>query len=204
MSTNEDYRVRQIPDNFGNGINIGGMHFPVIFLVEGVILAIIFLLLTFGILKLLGMTDIGQIFGICLVFSGIALVVGIKGINDEPITVFLKNLSDFRKGRRTAFYNPRIKLEAKSVLNAGENDAEIIPKEKIMAALSKYKEKAERKEQEKAKAYENSLNSKQGDMFFEDDIGIVKKPQRYFSEKEDASFSRKKGRIKRFKEKNLN
>jgi len=205
MQESESYKVRQIPDNFGNGINIAGMHFSGIFLVEGIVLAALFFVLTFLCLKSLGMCDIGEILGICLVFSGIALVVGVKGINDEPVTTFVKNLHAFNKGRRTAYYNPRIKLEAKSIKWEGlYENKDAIPKEKIMAAFNKYKEAAEKRQQAKAKEFEEANAFDQSNMFFEDDIGIIKKPSKYMTKEEAATYDKKKRKIMNFKITNLN
>ena len=201
MDNNEDYKIRQIPDNFGSGINIAGMHFGVVFLAEGIILAVLALAGVFIILKLSGMTDIGQMLGISLVFAGIFLVIGIKGINDEPITTFVRNLAAFNKGRRTAYYNPRIKLEAKPVKaeNIKENK-DAIPREKIMAAFNKYKEALDKKQAEKAKAFEEANAFDESNMFFEDDIGIIKKPSQYMSREEADSYEKKKKKIKKFRD----
>ena len=199
----EDYKVRQIPDNFGSGINVAGMHFGVIFLIEGIVFAVLLFFISFAVLSLMGMNDIGQMLGICLVFAAIALFIGVKGINDEPITTFAKNLSYFNKNRRTAYYNPRIKLEAKSVRMQEKSDAEI-PREKIMAALNKYKEAIDKKQQEKAKAFEEANAFDKSNMFFEDDIGIIKRPNQYMSKEEIDSYDKKKQKISSFRKNKLN
>ena len=200
---NEEYKIRVIPDNFGNGVNILGMHFKALFLIEGVVLAVIMLVLSLIVLKALGMDDLGEMLGLCLVFSGIALFVGIRGINDEPITTFIKNFSDFNKKKRTAYYNPRVKLEAKSIKmeNQDKQNKDAIPREKILAFFNKYKETLDKKQQEKAKAFEEKNSFDKDNMYFEDDIGIIKRPNSYMSEKDAAMYDKKKAKIKRFKEK---
>lgn len=200
---NEEYKIRIIPDNFGNGVNILGMHFKALFLIEGIVLAVIMLIVSLIVLRALGMNDIGEMLGICLVFSGIALFVGIKGINDEPITTFLKNFSDFNKKKRTAYYNPRVKLEAKSVKmeKQDKENKDAIPREKILAFFNKYKETLDKKQQEKVKAFEEKNSFDANNMFFEDDIGIIKRPNSYMSEKEADEYDKKKAKMKKFKEK---
>ena len=195
----EDYKVRKIPENFENGIHIAGFSFKPIFLIEGIILAVIAMGIAILVMKSIGMNDIGQMIGFALVFGGVALFLGLKGINDEPLTTYIKHLSEFNKGRRVAYYNPRIKVEAKSIfMEKNKEDKDAIPREKIIAFFNKYKAAIDKKQQEKAKILKEDMDS--GSMFFEDDIGIIKKPKKYMSEKETKELDKKKRKIKEFKE----
>lgn len=141
----EEYNVKHIPPNFENGINILGLSFKAIFLIEGIIIGIlsfagIFVLIT----KFFGVTDIGQAAGISLAFAAVLAFFGIRGLNDEPISTFLYNLLLFAKKRRTAYYNPRVKKEAVSFQEERENmdpASEAIPRERILALVNDLKEK---------------------------------------------------------------
>ena len=203
--SNEDYKVRRIPENFGNGINIAGFHFRVIFLVEGIILALIMLIISFIVMKSIGLKDIGSMLGVALVFVGVALFIGIKGINDEPITTFIGNIMFFNKHRRTAYYNPRIKLEAKSVMaeKIENENKDAIPREKILAFFSKYKTAMDKKQQEKAKAFEEANAFDKSQMYFEDDIGIIKRPSQYMTREESDEYDRKKRKSTKYRKENL-
>ncbi len=193
----EQYHIRRIPENFGNGVDIAGLHFQTRFLIEGVVLAVITLAASFATLKFIGLTDIKQLIGICLVFVFIALILGIKGINDEPITKFISNAIAFRKKRRTAYYNPRIKFEARSVINEDKTaeDKDAIPREKILALFNKYKAAYDKKQQEKAKAFEERNAFDEHNMFFEDDVGVIKKPSSYMSREEAEKYKKKKSKM---------
>ena len=204
MNDNEEYQVKRIPDNFGNGINIAGFHFEVIFLIEGVVLAITTTLLSLVIMTSIGMTDIGQMLGFALVFACVSLVIGIRGVNDEPLTTFLSNVSKFNKNRRTAYYNPRIKKEAKPVTQKQlEENKDAIPREKIIAFFNKYKSVLDKKQQEKAKLLEDANSFDAQNMYFEDDIGIIKRPNQYMSKEEAEKYDKKKEKASKFRKNNL-
>lgn len=145
----EQYKERFIPPNFENGVNIFGLNFKAVFLIEGGVLGVIsFFLFFFAIKDLFGITDFGQTAGISIAFASVIAFFGIKGINDEPLTTFLFNLMLFAKGRRTAFYNPRVKEEAVSYTKEREEldpSAEAIPRERILALIDEMKEKRQGK-----------------------------------------------------------
>lgn len=140
----EEYKVKHIPPNFENGVNILGLNFRAIYLIEGLILGILAGIGSFFFLKnLIGMSDIGQTAGLSLAAGGILAFVGIRGLNDEPISTFLLNLVRFVKNKRTTYYNPRVKKEAVSFTEERENNpaAEAIPRERILALIEEMKEK---------------------------------------------------------------
>lgn len=141
----EEYNVKHIPPNFENGINFLGLSFKPIYLIEGAVCGILaFLGFFFLFRKFFGMSDIGQTAGISLVFAGILTFLGIRGVNDEPISTCLYNLITFVKNKRTAFYNPRVKKEAVSFEEERVNTdpaAEAIPRERILALINNLKEK---------------------------------------------------------------
>ena len=87
MTTNsEEYRIRRIPDNFENGINFAGFNFKPIFLIEGIVLGIIFFVLAIVIMFACGIRHINSsTIGICLVPCVLAIILGIKGINDDGV-----------------------------------------------------------------------------------------------------------------------
>ena len=62
MTTNsEEYRIRRIPDNFENGINFAGFNFKPIFLIEGIVLGIIFFALAIVIMFACGIRHINSL-----------------------------------------------------------------------------------------------------------------------------------------------
>ena len=137
----EEYRIRKIPDNFENGINFAGFNFKPIFLIEGIILGVICFVLMIVLLFAFGIRHISSsTIGICLVPCVLAVILGIKGINDEPLTTFFRNLRFFNSKKRITYYNPRIKTEIKSIKNNLSNEgAFVLPRDRIIALFTKYK-----------------------------------------------------------------
>ena len=191
----EEYKARPIPTNYENGVNIGGLNFQGIYLIEGIVLFVIFAAIPFFILWNLGITDVGSILGICMVFGGIASFAGFKGINDEPITTFLFHMFKFFKNRRIAYYNPRIKLEAIPYLDEKNDVSKMIPRERILAAFEKIKENYNKRQQERIKKENDNINDRTI-LFFEDDEGVIKQPKAYLSDDEYAEYERKINKIR--------
>jgi len=198
INNTEEYCERYIPDNYENGINFAGFNFRPIFLIEGIILGIIFFALSIFLLYVCGNRRINSsTIGICLVPSVLAVVIGIKGINDEPLTTFIKNLRRFNCNKRFAYYNPRIKTEIKSIYATGEDGSHyILPRDRIIALFTKYKKtlteiNIKKIEEEKG---ENKFIKEQ--MYFEDDIGVVDKPVEYMNKQEYKQY---KANLKREK-----
>ena len=193
----EDYKVRHIPENFGNGVDFLGLHFEIRFLAEGIIFGLLLFLLSFSLLSSIFVAKKGTSLGLSLVFSGLSFFFGVRGINDEPITVFLSHVRTFRRNRRTAYYNPRIKLEARSITKEKKTKKqEELPREKILGAFEKYKRIFDRKQQERAKAFEEQNAFDASNMFFEDDIGVIQKPDSYMTEEEVEKLEKKKKKMK--------
>lgn len=204
MTTNsEEYRVRKIPDNFENGINFAGFNFRPIFLIEGIILGILFFGVSIGLMFAFGIRSISSsTIGICLVPSVLAIILGIKGINDEPLTTFIKNLRYFNTSKRTTYYNPRIKTEIKSIGSGGDNSGQyILPRDRIIALFTKYKKALDEKNIKRLEEEKGTNKFVQSQMYFEDDIGVVDKPIEYMSKQEYKDYKIKLKREKELRKK---
>ena len=200
MTTNsEEYRIRRIPDNFENGINFAGFNFKPIFLIEGIVLGIIFFVLAIAIMFACGIRHINSsTIGICLVPCVLAIILGIKGINDEPLTTFFKNLRYFNSNKRTTYYNPRIKTEIKSIgYDLSNSGAYILPRDRIIALFTKYKKALDEKNIRRLEEEKETNAFVKERMYFEDDIGVIDKPVEYMSKQEYKQY---KIKIKREKQ----
>lgn len=202
-SNSVDYRLRKIPDNFENGINLLGFNFKPIFFIEGIVLGIICFALTIAVLFVFGIRHISSsIIGICLVPCILAAFLGIKGINDEPLTMFIRNLRYFNCHKRTTYYNPRIKTEIKSIgddlSNAG---AYILPRDRIIALFTKYKKALDEKNIKKLEEQKGTNLFIKERMYFEDDIGVIDKPIEYMSKQEYKDYKIKLKRQKQLRKK---
>lgn len=195
----EERLYRRIPDNYENGINFAGFSFKPIFLVEGIVLGVICFGLTLFIISLFKKDGIDSTtIGIALVPTLGAVFLGIKGINDEPITTFIGNVSKFSRSRRIAYYNPRIRTDEKSISESElESDTNVLPKDKIIAVFNKMRKAISDRNIEKIEDDNNQNSLSNKPMYFEDDVGIIDKPVEYMSAKEyrkyKAENKRKKG-----------
>jgi len=194
----EEYLIRKIPDNFENGINFAGFSFKPIFLIEGIILGAISFAITMFIISLFGKEAINSTtIGIALVPTLGSVFLGIKGINDEPVTTFLGNLSKFNKNKRIASYNPRIRTEKKSIAENGiESNMYVLPRDKIIAIFNKVKKAISEKNIEKLEDEKNQNVFVKERMYFEDDIGIIEKPIEYMTFKEYRKYKKENRRKK--------
>lgn len=186
----ENYRERFIPPNFENGINILGLSFQAIYLIEGGLLGIAAFLGFFFLFKnAFQMSDFGQIVGFSLVFAAILAFLGIRGINDEPLSTFLVNLIQFAKNKRTAYYNPRVKKEAVSYTEERESSdtaQEAIPRERILALIEDIKEK------HPGKTFVDDSIFNPDSMQFADDKALEEKLRQEEKEREKIEKGKKK------------
>lgn len=200
-TSSEEYRLRKIPDNFENGINFAGFNFRPIFLIEGIILGIICFVSTIALMFAFGVRHISSsTIGICLVPCVLAIILGIKGINDEPLTTFIRNLRYFNSHKRTTYYNPRIKTEIKSIGNDLSNSgAYILPRDRIIALFTKYKKAMDEKNIKKLEEEKGTNAFVKERMYFEDDVGVVDKPIEYMSKQEYKDYKIKLKREKQLR-----
>lgn len=169
-----------IPDNYDSGISLLGFNFKVRFLIEGVILAAVLGLIGYVAMSYMNI-EYGNKLGITIVFLLFGLIFGIRGINDETITQYLSCFFNFRKRRRTAYYNPRVKTEAVPFYK--QNNKEL-PIDKILAFYNKYKTIIDKNSQQKSLNAQSQKKFDENLMYFQDDIGVVDKPREYMTDKE--------------------
>jgi len=164
----EQYETRHIPANFESGITIIGMSFSIRFLIEGAILGMAGGFATYLYLASVKIGDKATLIGVSLAIGALLLVFGLKGINDEPISLFIINLLKFSKGKQTAYYNPRVKTEAKAPIS-DENEPSSL--DRISTAIENIKEKIK---ENSAKRAESRTESETLDeiIIFEDDLPL--------------------------------
>lgn len=185
MKREETYNVEYIPNNIDVGINILGFNLKARFLAEGIILGVILSAITYFMIQETAV-QVGTKIGTAIAVGVIGLFVGIRGLNDEPVTEFIYHAIKFSSKQRTAFYNPRVRHEAKPYIQEIQNSK----REKLMNIYSQYKEKTEKSNQEKSYSYQNDNIFDSSNMYFEDDIGVIDKPVEYMSSKEKKIFKK--------------
>ena len=195
MRNNEGNPIpRYFPENYSTGINVLGMNFKFRNFFEGVVLAFVLAGLSIYGLSFLTFIDSGTKIGLVLSFALVGLVLGVLGINDEPISVFVMNKMRFTSRKRTAFYNPHIKTnpEARKIPYAYvyKQEKEAMPKERLMAFYRKYKSDLEKSEMAKMVEFQKTNTFDETTMFFKDDEGYFDKPVEYMNASEYRKYLR--------------
>ena len=204
MKQDEIRQQHYIPENYSTGINLIGMNFKFRNVIEGGILAVFFGIIGFIIFSKMTFLDVGTRIGLVVSVAAIGLVLGVVGLNDEPLSVYVANWIKWRKNRRSAFYNPHIKGESVPYIYEYQSEMESLPRERIMAFYRKYKSDLEKKEREKMLEFQKTNTFDETSMFFEDDEGYLEKPVEYMNPSEYKAYQkmlRKKEKQRRKEEK---
>lgn len=128
----EKIDVFPVPENIDYDLNIGNFSFQFRRVVEGLLIAVVLLAITYFCAMLMRIKPTYMI--ALLVFSaGFGLAIGVAGINGDSISNYLLSAIKFRNNRRTAFYNPRVKSDLKSFTDDNKEDDYVIPRERLEA-----------------------------------------------------------------------
>lgn len=172
-----------LPKNFQNGISIGTHSYPASFLVQGVVFALLPVAAAYWILPAFGMVlSVSDSIGTVLMFSTLFGYAGIHGVKGGTFLQFLKAVFRFYRSRRTAYYNPRVRIEVAEEKKAAGKEQEL-PREKLKKFLSGFhRTSVHRAASDPADTLSEAAEP--GELFFEEDIGIVKTPVEYMNPKE--------------------
>lgn len=118
-------------------------------------------------------------------------LLGFVGIDGESLTQYLFKYIRFRRRRTTARYNPRVKLEA--VPDYLENKDGNLPRDRILKMINSIRNRSVGEDDEYG-GVSSELFDKETNFFFEDDIGILEKPDELLTRAERKSKTRKKSR----------
>lgn len=159
--------VFSIPKNFTTSTMVMNL-----FELRGVIEGVLFSSPFAALIMLLPIDGFTKIFPLILVCLPIAAVSAI-GVDDDYVSAYLKNRVEFSEKKRIVRYNPRPKLEAvPDYLQTEEADGEL-PKDRLLRFLGSLTGKEVIMDEEYSAAFEEDPSI---EYFFEDDIGIVEKP----------------------------
>lgn len=188
----ENYgREFYIPPNFKTGINILGKTFSVTSLTEGLVLALLPIVIVFYILPQAGVEVSWKTGSTIVTFASVILgYIGIKGINGYSLTQFIKSILRYRKNKRICYYNPRIKTEA-SPYNTANVAEQMLPKEKLEQFYKAAKKKYDAKQRKIAVEEQKDILTDRRNMFFIDDAGVVDTPVEYMDNKEYKEYKKK-------------
>lgn len=162
-----------IPENFvDTGRCFNGM-FRTRNLIEGAVLAAPFAYVTTHLNLIMNQKIV-----LTVVVAGGILAFGIIGINGDSVVEFITHLFAYRKKKRVAKYNPRVKTEA----TPGYLTKEIseLPRDKILRLIGEFNKRGEETEE----AVSRDIYDPAYKEFFEDDFGYVDTPDDLKTKKE--------------------
>lgn len=183
-------KEKYIPTNHGEGQAVAGYIVKTRNLIEGILMGgIPFFLVMYWTIGL----SISTRVTLAAVISCPLLILGINGINGDAFTVFIKTWVKFKRRRRILFYNPRVKTELLPLVLERDKE-ELLPREKLAKFVEAKKDL--RKTRRISKNELALTQTEDGFVFFEDDIGILEKPDDYKTDKEIRAEKRRKKKLK--------
>ena len=201
MTSKDKPRTVFIPNNYKAGISIFGFKINLRYAIEGGVLACIPLIIGIVIVpKTLGLS-FSEILPTTFFFVLLFGALGIYGIDNSPVSVFITDFINAKKNKRETYYNPRVKNEVMSIFsNVRPKDEQMLPREKILEIINKYQKQMDNANQKELES--ESIYNKKEKIYFEDDIGIVNKPYEYMSEKEIKMLKKQEEKIRKENERN--
>lgn len=185
MSKEDRVPVYFIPKNFKTGISLFGTTFETKNIIEMNIVCIPITIFIFFGLEYRFSTKLSIVIVIDLIVGYLCLV----GINERPLFSYINSWYTFHKTRVHAYYNYRIKIEARpSFIESDEGT--LLPKEKLQKLYERFKEKYDEKEQAKVVQLQILIQKERESFYFLDDIGIVDKPVEYMNNKEYRKYQK--------------
>lgn len=202
MDNNEDPNQYQIyiPVNFETGIVILGKSYPIGNTIQGAVFLAAPYLLFFMVLRHWLHVDLST--NVCFAISTfIGVPTGIGGLSGIYGATFLQWVGmwfNFMRHRRSAYYNPRVKVEAKCTLSL-EHKTEFLSPEYFQ---EQYKRIVKAHKQKHLDAFSQATSAEEQNnvLFFKEDVGKVDKPYEYMSSSERRAYRKKmknKGRRKK-------
>ena len=203
MSKQEKISVYFLPTNFKTGVSIMGTTVSTTNLTQAILTIIPAEILIFWLLPSIS-TVFNFTFNIKVSISiPIDLILGylcIVGINERPLFSYVSAWINFNKTKVHAFYNPRIKNEARPVY-IDSDDSNMLPRDKLRKVYEKFKTKYDEKQHENAEKQQTLLMEDRNTVYFADDVGIVDKPVEYMTPKEYKTYKKKIHKMQKKKEK---
>lgn len=174
-----DIRPYQIPQNFGGKFTFAGMSFAWAGVIEGAILGGIAAVgMYFGITYYAQYIEIEIPMQMMLSMIIIALVVGVffgmKGINGDPVHIYIKHVISSKFTAKKTQYNPRVKYEYTYEKMAKQHSVSVQDAGQSSNATSLFK-RYEPKLKKKAEEKEVKKDERKVEFLFADDIGVVDK-----------------------------
>lgn len=178
MASNRKLEPLPIPNNFNGTFNFFGFNFNTINFLEGTAFGAVLGLLGYEFAWNILYTDqVGVLLAFAIGGFAVGLIVGLWGINGDPIHTFFKHMIDYYTHRRMTKYNPRVKYEITYALSLAEEEKnEVTVGVENKSIFEQYKEKLIKSQHRNQQAAINERQPEESSEFiFEDDIGVTEK-----------------------------
>ena len=193
---NDGPKVVFIPANYKTGNSILGHEIKTSNVIQGCILAMIPVIIGYGIIPKFIDVDEVSILSTVIFFSFGLGYWGFVGVNGQTLGGYIQDWFMYRKNRRKTYYNPRIKKEAIFFLDEQMSNKDMLPRDKIIQFYNKYKAHSDLKNRELAHELEKEFEQSE-ELYFEDDSGFVAKPIEYMTAKERKMYEREQKKLQR-------
>ena len=193
MRKSDDERAYYVPENFASGMSVLGYLIEGKNIIEAAIWDGISLFVVWEILpQFMKLTRINcwQI-TLCCVFM--FTVINLHGIAGDTISTFIVSYVKNIRGRKSCFYNPRVKTEMKPMYNGQEDKSVIqVSKDKLQHMYTEY-----RKQQDTKLKSEIEQAQQDNSLFFKDDIGVIDTPYDYMTSSQRRKYDRQQRKAKK-------
>lgn len=195
MSRDENVPIEQapVPLNFlSSGTAFLGMELKFFNIFQAVLLAAVPPIFVFGFLnRYFIFTNVVTTITLVIAASAIFGYIGLVGYNETTIGEFLIDFFKFKKNKRITYYNPRVKTEYRPSYALLETEqAQLLPREKILKMVKDIQEKTRLADQKKAHEIANAQLDET--ILFEDDFKVVGKSEEYMTDAELKQHRKKK------------
>ena len=177
----QSYIVRYIPYNYSTGINVAGYNFRIRQFVEGIALGVTLAVITYLVMHQFDAIPNGTKVGTVIMVAFFGFIVGVYGINDEPITEFVSNMMKFKRNKRAAYYDPIIRDESLPYVIERKDRYDKSVTAKVAKAYESYKNYVERKDIENLKEFQRLNTFEHNTLYFGADEGKKEKPLEYYN-----------------------
>ena len=158
--------IHPVPINIEDYSFIGPFAFKKINALQGIVVGLLVTFLLFNVINYFEIFQAVHVLGFSIAIGGGVFFLALFGIRGDSLFGYFKTLISFRKNKRSAFYNPRVKKEIKTI----GIDALIgasLPREKLQKAYKKVRRKLNERNQKNAQEL-NAVVSEE--IIFSDDI----------------------------------
>lgn len=182
-----------IPSNIQEGLDLGGLSLNPKRLFEAIVggaLGGFLMVELFSFLSQYFKIGIETKIVFIIIAAGVLAFIGYTGANNETFSQFIYHVIQFKRSKRIAYYNPRVKTEIKSVSESTDvSEEQLLPRDKIQKFIDNYQYNASRKTAQRIAETEQTHKA-EGRMYFEDDIGVVLPPDAYMTKSEKKKLAK--------------